>query len=173
MHYPTCADPLAPTWEDDHGSITGPSVHRGFSVYTDQVLLISSLPACTLALIKVARNCLNWFRCRLTFLTWHAGGSKTQGYGAPTVEQRPAGVRPPARASHARSSPGHACMAACADSVPISAVAAAQGIIGMRALSSLSTLRTNGYPLILVSGEQDEHFRIRPHHACGRGHGYL
>ena len=31
---------------------------------------------------------------------------------------------------------------------------ALQGIIGMRALSSLSTLRTNGYPLILISGER-------------------
>ena len=31
---------------------------------------------------------------------------------------------------------------------------AEQGIIGLRALASLSTLRTNGYPLFLVSGER-------------------
>ena len=33
-----------------------------------------------------------------------------------------------------------------------------QGIVGMRALSSLSALRTNGYPLILVSGEKTWNF---------------
>jgi len=36
VHYPTCVDALAPVWEDDYGSISGPSVYRGYSIYTDQ-----------------------------------------------------------------------------------------------------------------------------------------
>ena len=45
VHYPTCVDALAPVWEDDYGSISGPSVYRGYSIYTDQASLCTDTHA--------------------------------------------------------------------------------------------------------------------------------
>jgi len=36
VHYPS-PEAQREVWADDYGSITGPSVHKGFSIYTDTV----------------------------------------------------------------------------------------------------------------------------------------
>jgi len=66
VHYPTCVDALAPVWEDDYGSISGPSVYRGYSIYTDQ----ASLRAETCALPR--RQCSDQTDVKQTFC--RAGG---------------------------------------------------------------------------------------------------
>lgn len=62
VHYPTVADPLKPLWEDDHGSISGPSANKGFEVYIDQACarayaMHASMLACYSSITHDGKHC--------------------------------------------------------------------------------------------------------------------
>ena len=104
VHYPTCVDALAPVWEDDYGSISGPSVYRGYSIYTDQARSLRRHLAGTFW----AQKTVGRFRragglnCRAATAVCMlgtadsatmcpTGGAKAQGAHVATFQHRPAG----------------------------------------------------------------------------------
>jgi hypothetical protein len=89
VHYPT-SQPGEP-YEDEHGSITQESVHPGFSLYTDKVLHMGSVPwswLCTPLWLMSSRHTDSHAAAGMH----HTGRQAAQGAGAAAQQHRPPGA---------------------------------------------------------------------------------